>query len=58
MTGHAQDDRQRLVESKQTIPHFYVSVDCELDALLALRAQLNAAAPEKDGKPGLQAFRE
>ncbi len=36
---------RRLQESKQTIPHFYVSVDCELDALLALRAQLNAAAP-------------
>ena len=42
---------KRLVESKQTIPHFYVSVDCELDALLALRAQLNAAAPEQGGKP-------
>jgi pyruvate dehydrogenase E2 component (dihydrolipoamide acetyltransferase) len=42
---------KRLQESKQTIPHFYVSVDCELDALLALRAQLNAAAPEKEGKP-------
>ncbi|MDQ0320109.1 pyruvate dehydrogenase E2 component (dihydrolipoamide acetyltransferase) [Pararhizobium capsulatum DSM 1112] len=43
---------KRLQESKQTIPHFYVSVDCELDALLALRAQVNASAPEKDGKPG------
>ena len=42
---------KRLVESKQTIPHFYVSLDCELDALLALRAQLNAAAPEQGGKP-------
>ncbi|WP_037429991.1 2-oxo acid dehydrogenase subunit E2, partial [Sinorhizobium fredii] len=42
---------KRLQESKQTIPHFYVSLDCQLDALLALRAQLNAAAPEKDGKP-------
>ncbi len=42
---------KRLQESKQTIPHFYVSVDCELDALLSLRAQLNAASPEKDGKP-------
>ncbi|MFB2551633.1 pyruvate dehydrogenase complex dihydrolipoamide acetyltransferase [Ensifer soli] len=42
---------KRLQESKQTIPHFYVSVDCELDALLALRAQINAAAPERDGKP-------
>ncbi|WOS64134.1 pyruvate dehydrogenase complex dihydrolipoamide acetyltransferase [Sinorhizobium fredii] len=42
---------KRLQESKQTIPHFYVSLDCQLDALLALRSQLNAAAPEKDGKP-------
>ncbi|OWV99151.1 pyruvate dehydrogenase complex dihydrolipoamide acetyltransferase [Rhizobium sp. R693] len=42
---------KRLVESKQTVPHFYVSVDCELDALLALRAQLNDAAPRKDGAP-------
>lgn len=36
---------KRLVESKQTVPHFYLSVDCELDALLALRKQLNGAAP-------------
>ena len=43
---------KRLTESKQTIPHFYVSVDCELDALLALRSQLNgAASTDKDGKP-------
>ncbi|NKN37759.1 pyruvate dehydrogenase complex dihydrolipoamide acetyltransferase [Agrobacterium sp. a22-2] len=42
---------KRLVESKQTIPHFYVTVDCELDALLALRAQLNSAAPRKEGAP-------
>ncbi|MCR6501942.1 pyruvate dehydrogenase complex dihydrolipoamide acetyltransferase [Shinella sp. CPCC 101442] len=42
---------KRLQESKQTIPHFYVSVDVELDALLALRAQINSSAPEKDGKP-------
>ena len=42
---------KRLVESKQTVPHFYVTVDCELDALLALRAQLNDAAPRKDSAP-------
>ncbi|MBO9426657.1 pyruvate dehydrogenase complex dihydrolipoamide acetyltransferase [Labrenzia sp. R4_1] len=43
---------KRLTESKQTIPHFYVSVDCQLDALLALRSQLNgAAATDKEGKP-------
>jgi pyruvate dehydrogenase E2 component (dihydrolipoamide acetyltransferase) len=43
---------KRLQESKQTVPHFYVTVDCELDALLALRGQLNDAAPKsKDGVP-------
>ncbi|KRE12993.1 branched-chain alpha-keto acid dehydrogenase subunit E2 [Bosea sp. Root483D1] len=42
---------RRLTEAKQTIPHFYATLDCELDALLKLRAELNAAAPEKDGKP-------
>lgn len=36
---------RRLTESKSTIPHFYVSVDVKLDALLALRTQLNAASP-------------
>ena len=33
---------KRLTEAKQTIPHFYLTVDCELDALLALRKQLNS----------------
>jgi len=33
---------RRLVESKQTIPHFYLTVEAEIDALLALRTQLNA----------------
>ncbi len=42
---------RRLTESKQTVPHFYLTVDIELDALLALRSQLNDAAPTVDGKP-------
>ena len=33
---------RRLTESKQFVPHFYVSIDVELDALLTLRTQLNA----------------
>ena len=33
---------RRLTEAKQTIPHFYLTVDCELDALLKVRADLNA----------------
>jgi pyruvate dehydrogenase E2 component (dihydrolipoamide acetyltransferase) len=39
---------RRLSESKQTIPHFYVTMDFEIDALLKLRADLNAKSP-KDG---------
>ena len=41
---------RRLTEAKQTIPHFYLTADVELDALLKLRSDLNARAP-KDG-PG------
>ncbi|ASC04290.1 acetyltransferase component of pyruvate dehydrogenase complex [Acetobacter pasteurianus] len=44
---------RRLSESKATIPHFYVSIDVELDALLALRAQLNAMSPAE----GADAFK-
>jgi pyruvate dehydrogenase E2 component (dihydrolipoamide acetyltransferase) len=36
---------RRLVEAKSTIPHFYLTLDCEIDALLALRSQINAASP-------------
>jgi pyruvate dehydrogenase E2 component (dihydrolipoamide acetyltransferase) len=32
---------QRLTESKQTVPHFYLTVDCELDALMAARQSIN-----------------
>lgn len=42
----------RLTESKQTVPHFYLSVNCTLDMLLATRERLNASAPKgADGKP-------
>ncbi|MGH7045247.1 MAG: pyruvate dehydrogenase complex dihydrolipoamide acetyltransferase [Stellaceae bacterium] len=33
---------RRLTEAKQTIPHFYLTVDCEIDALLKIRSDLNA----------------
>jgi pyruvate dehydrogenase E2 component (dihydrolipoamide acetyltransferase) len=43
---------RRLTESKQTVPHFYVTVDCVLEHLLPLRERLNLQAPrDKDGKP-------
>ncbi|HVQ10765.1 MAG TPA: pyruvate dehydrogenase complex dihydrolipoamide acetyltransferase, partial [Methyloceanibacter sp.] len=38
---------ERLTLSKQTIPHFYLAIDCQLDALLAARARLNALAPQE-----------
>lgn len=34
---------QRLLQSKQTIPHYYLSIDCRVDKLTALRGQLNEA---------------
>ena len=40
---------ERLTQSAQTIPSYFITVDCELDALLALRKDMNAGAP-KDGE--------
>jgi pyruvate dehydrogenase E2 component (dihydrolipoamide acetyltransferase) len=43
---------RRLVEAKLTIPHFYLTLDCNIGTLLAAREEVNAAAPkDKDGKP-------
>ncbi|MFY2566939.1 pyruvate dehydrogenase complex dihydrolipoamide acetyltransferase [Achromobacter ruhlandii] len=38
---------RRLTESKQQVPHFYLTVDCRMDALLALRAQANQGGTVK-----------
>ena len=46
---------KRLTEAMQVAPHFYLTVDCELDALMALRETLNASAgKDKDGKPAFK----
>jgi pyruvate dehydrogenase E2 component (dihydrolipoamide acetyltransferase) len=43
---------RRLLEAKLTIPHFYLTVDCDIGKLLAAREEINAGAPkDKDGKP-------
>ena len=39
----------RLTEAKQTVPHFYLTVDCALDALLKVRAELNSRAEASGG---------
>ncbi len=38
---------RRLAESKSTIPHFYLTVECRMERLLALRTEINAAASRK-----------
>jgi pyruvate dehydrogenase E2 component (dihydrolipoamide acetyltransferase) len=37
---------ERLTLAKQTIPHYYLTIECQLDALLAARARMNEMAPE------------
>jgi pyruvate dehydrogenase E2 component (dihydrolipoamide acetyltransferase) len=41
---------QRLVQSKQTVPHFYLSATCIIDALMATRERLNNSAPKTADK--------
>jgi len=43
---------QRLTASIQTIPHFYLTMDCDIGKLVAAREEINAAAPkDKEKKP-------
>ena len=45
----------RLVEAKQTIPHFYLTTDLDTGRLIAMREEANAAAPKgKDGQPAFK----
>ncbi|MGE0038741.1 MAG: pyruvate dehydrogenase complex dihydrolipoamide acetyltransferase [Xanthobacteraceae bacterium] len=43
---------QRLTASTQNVPHFYLTMDCDIGKLLAAREEINALTPkDKDGKP-------
>lgn len=44
-TGMRKAIARRLTESKSTVPHFYLTAECKVDALLALREQINAYSP-------------
>jgi pyruvate dehydrogenase E2 component (dihydrolipoamide acetyltransferase) len=46
-TGMRRAIARRLVESKSTVPHFYLVADCRVDALLELRQRINETAPVK-----------
>ena len=41
---------KRLVESKQTVPHFYLSVECAMDSVLEARSQINASFGDDKSK--------
>jgi len=43
---------RRLTEAKQTVPHFYLTIDCEIDELLKIRAELNSRSPASGGGQG------
>lgn len=47
---------KRMTESKSTVPHFYLTVDVELDALMAMRKELNAKLAEEGGKLSVNDF--
>jgi pyruvate dehydrogenase E2 component (dihydrolipoamide acetyltransferase) len=42
---------RRLVEAKQTIPHFYLTADLDIGRLVTMREEANKAAPESNGIP-------
>jgi pyruvate dehydrogenase E2 component (dihydrolipoyllysine-residue acetyltransferase) len=44
---------QRLTASVQTVPHFYLTMDCDIGKLLAAREEINAAAPKDQEKKPL-----
>ncbi len=46
-TGMRRAIARRLTESKSTVPHFYVTADCKVDALLELRKSINESSPVK-----------
>jgi pyruvate dehydrogenase E2 component (dihydrolipoamide acetyltransferase) len=46
-TGMRRAIARRLVESKSTVPHFYLVADCRVDALLEFRQRINETAPSK-----------
>jgi len=55
LNGMRKTIAKRLTEAKQTIPHFYLTIDCELDELLSFRTKLNAM-PNAKGKLSVNDF--
>ena len=48
LSGMRQTIARRMIESKQTAPHFYITMEIDMAAAMSLRSQLNALLPESD----------
>ncbi len=55
-SGFRKTIARRLTEAKQTVPHFYLTLDCRIDALLELRKRYNASADTVSGKVSVNDF--
>jgi pyruvate dehydrogenase E2 component (dihydrolipoamide acetyltransferase) len=55
-SGFRRTVARRLTEAKQTVPHFYLTLDCRIDALLELRKRYNASADTVSGKVSVNDF--
>jgi pyruvate dehydrogenase E2 component (dihydrolipoamide acetyltransferase) len=55
-SGFRKTIARRLTEAKQTVPHFYLTLDCRIDALLELRKKYNASAETSIGKVSVNDF--
>jgi len=55
-SGFRKTIARRLTEAKQTVPHFYLTLDCRIDALLELRKHYNDSAAGAGGKVSVNDF--
>lgn len=56
LSGMRKTIARRLTESKQTVPHFYLTARCNIDALLKLRSELNASIVDRGVKLSINDF--
>ena len=56
LSGMRKTIARRLTESKTTVPHFYLTIECELDNLLAQRKELNARLADSGVKLSVNDF--
>jgi len=56
LSVHAQEVAARLQQSKRNVPHYYLTVDVNMDKLIETRAALNSTMPDEDSQLGMYEF--